>query len=197
MNPVIKTGPAKYPVELKEVKEQLNLTVGWTDDDEWLKRAIAVATSKVEQYLKRRLITQTWYAYYDAWPTGDAIVLPFGKLQSVTTVKYTETSGTQTTWSATEYNADTDSDPGRVVLEYGYPWPSFDLNPLNPVEVEFVCGYGTTGSSVEPSIKHAMVMAIDDLYNNRGDKLVGVLSQDMRISTGLLWPFRIFERATT
>ena len=101
MNPVLKTAPAKYPVELDAVKEHLNITRGWTEDDAYLKTLNLTATKKVEQYLRRRLITQTWYAYYDAWPKGDAIILPFGQLQTGTApiIIYTETDGTANTWS--------------------------------------------------------------------------------------------------
>ncbi|MFH2075423.1 MAG: phage head-tail connector protein, partial [Pseudomonadota bacterium] len=75
-------------------------------------------------------------------------ILPFGALQSVTHVKYTDTDGTQTTRSTDEYNVDTDSDPGRIQLDYGYSWPSASLHPKNPIEVQFVCGYGAHAPQV-------------------------------------------------
>jgi uncharacterized phiE125 gp8 family phage protein len=197
MNSVIKTAPTTYPVTLKEAKEHLNITIGWTDDDTTIQGHIKVATKKAEQYLRRRIITQTWYAYYERWPAGNAIVLPFGKLQSVTSVKYTDTDGDESTWdSSTEYDVDTYHDPGRIVLAYGKSWPSATLAPTNPIVVEFVCGYGTSGADVEDMIKHAMKLILDDLYNQRGDIIIGQITANMHGAKALLMPYRLHERPT-
>jgi uncharacterized phiE125 gp8 family phage protein len=196
---VLKTAPADYPISMAQAKEHLNIVTGWTDDDDVVKALIATATKKVEQFLRRRLITQTWYAYYDAWPRSRYIVLPFGQLQSVTSIKYTDTGSTQTNWttvSPAEYNTDIASDPGRVTLEYGYPWPEYSLHPQNPIEIEFLCGYGTAGSDVEEMILHGIKIAIDDLYNHRGDIMVGVITKDMKVLYDLLYPYRIHGEPT-
>lgn len=199
MKSALKTAPAKYPLELDAVKEHMNITVGWTEDDEYIKTLLYTATKKAEQYLRRRLITQTWYTYYDAWPIGtDEIILPFGKLQASTApiLKYTDIDGTQTTWSSDEWNADTDADPGRITLEYGYTWPTVTLAPQNPIVIEFVCGYGDTGDDIEDSIKHAMKLIIDDLYNNRGDIVIGTITSNMKIVGDLLMPYRLHDIPT-
>jgi len=125
---------------LDQVKNHLR--IDYTNDDQYIQSMIGVATAKAERFLRRRLVTQTWKVFIDHWPDGD-IVLPFGKLQSVTHVKYTDTAGTQTTWTAaTYYTVDTDSDPGRIKLRYGQTYPSPSLAPDNPIEIQFVCGYG-------------------------------------------------------
>lgn len=196
MIPVLKTAPTAYPLSLKEVKEHLNITVGWTEDDNYLKTLLYTATQKAETYLHRRLITQTWYTYYDKWPCESYFVLPYGQLQSVTSIKYTDTASAQSTWSAAEYNTDTDSDPGRVTLEYGYTWPTTTLHPQNPIEIEFVCGYGDSGSDVDSMIKHGIKVIIDDLYNNRGNILAGISSDNLQISANILSPLRIYEEPT-
>ena len=141
MKRTLVTPPVYYPLVLDQVKSHLR--IDYTNDDKYLQTLIAVATDKAEQFLQRRLITQTWKIFLDAWPGGDSIILPFGKLSSVTHVKYTDTDSSQTTWSTDEYNVDTDRELGRVQLEYGYPWPTVSLHPKNPIEVQFVCGYGS------------------------------------------------------
>lgn len=141
MKRTLVTPPVYFPVTLTEVKKHLR--VDYTNDDVYLQALIVAATAKAEQYLRRRLVTQTWKIFMDAWPDDDFIVLPFGKLSSVTHVKYTDTGGTQTTWAvATEYSVDTDSDPGRIKLQYGKAYPTANLGPDNPIEIQFVCGYG-------------------------------------------------------
>ena len=140
MKRVLVSPPVYYPVTLDEVKKHLR--VDYTDDDVFIQALIVASTEKAEQFLRRRLITQTWKLYLDAWPLCDSILLPFGQLASVTHIKYTDTDDDQTTWSTDEYNVDTDRELGRVQLEYGYSWPSDSLHPQNPIEMQFVCGYG-------------------------------------------------------
>jgi len=134
------TGPSYYPVSLSQAKNHLR--VDHTDDDDYIRGLIVSATDDLERILLRRLVTQTWKFYRDKWPAGDNLSLPYGELQSVTHVKYTDSDGTQSTMSAAEYIVDTDSDPGRVVLDYGETWPGDTLYPSNPIEVQYVCGYG-------------------------------------------------------
>lgn len=194
---VLKTAPVLFPVSLEQAKEHLNITAGWTEDDDILKRFIRTATNKAEQFLRRRLITQTWYSYYDNWPRDDSIVLPFGQLQSVTEIKYTDTAGDQTPWSDAEYNTDILRDPGRVVLEYGFSWPTAALHPQNPIEIEFVCGYGA-GADVEDMIKSAILLMLGGMYENREDVIVvpGLVVRNLQAAESLMWPKRIHERPT-
>jgi len=81
MKRTLVTPPVYYPLVLDQVKAHLN--IDYTNDDAYLQTLIAVATAKAEQITRRRLITQTWKLFLDQWPSGD-IVLPFGKLSSVT-----------------------------------------------------------------------------------------------------------------
>jgi len=194
MKTVLKTAPTAYPLGLKEVKQHLNISVGWTEDDDYLDTLIATATDKIEQFLHRRLITQTWYAYFDNWPDGDSIELPFGKLQTGTApiVTYTDTASDDTIWSTDEYNVDNDSEPGRIVLEYGYTWPGDALHPQNPIVVEFVCGYGTAGSDVDPMIKHAMKLVISDLYETRETEIIGTVTSKLKTIEYLLIPKTLY-----
>lgn len=168
----LESAPAAYPVLLTDAILQAHLrtsAVSGEADYTLLGQLIKVATNRAEKYTRRRFITQTWKAYLDRWPAGDSIYLPFGKLQSVTHVKYTDTDGTVATWSADEWNTDIKQEPGRVVLEYAYSWPSASLHPQNPIEVQFVCGYGLAGTSIPESILHAICIAVADLYENRQD----------------------------
>jgi len=136
------TAPVYYPVSLATAKDHLRVT--HNDDNEYISSLIGSATEKVEKLMGRKLITQTWKYFLDAWPGGNEIVLPFGQLKSVTHVKYTDTGGTQYTDfdESDEFTVDTDSDPGKIKLAYGESWPGYSLAPDNPIEIQFVCGYG-------------------------------------------------------
>lgn len=136
------TGPIREPVSLAEAKEHLRIEEEFTDDDNYVRSLISGARAHCENILWRKLITQTWDLYLDAWPAGRGIKLPYGKLQSVTYIKYMDTDDTETELADTEYSVDTISDPGRIVLGYGKYWPTVTLKPSNPIVIRFVCGYG-------------------------------------------------------
>ena len=202
----IKTAPTLKPLGMEDVKRHLNITIGWTEDDEYLDALISVATDKVEQFTRRRLISQTWYAYMDGWPKENYITMPFGQLQSVTSVYYTNSAGTQvtsfsdtSTTTTDDYDVDINSDPGRIILEYGDGWPSATLWPMNPIQIEFVCGYGGAAATATASqtavptmIKHAMRLIISDLYEVRGTEVEGMPIQKLRTVETLLLPYKLW-----
>lgn len=140
MHSVLKTAPTGMLISLGEAKSHLR--VDHTASDGYVQALILMAIAQAETITRRRLLTQTWTAYFDGWPKGKYIQLPYGRLQSVASVKYLDSDGTEYTMDSGDYIVDTDSEPGRVVLGYGETWPSETLYPSNPVYIEFTCGYG-------------------------------------------------------
>lgn len=133
--------PSRYPITLAEAKKQCEIDDSDTTHDTYVGLLIAAATSEAEQFLHRQLVTQTWRLYIDYWPKCGYINIPFGRLQSVESVKYTDYAGNETTLDTGEYIVDTESEPGRIVLGYEKVWPTDTLYPSNPIEIEFTCGY--------------------------------------------------------
>ena len=138
-----------------------------SQDETLLSDFITTARQQAEEITGRALITQTWYYYLNDWPGDDFIKLPYAPLASVTSVSYTDTDGTTSTLSSSDYSVDTDSEPGRIVLDYGESWPSVSLAPKNPICVEYVCGYGATSASVPKPILIWIRALITFLYENR------------------------------
>lgn len=188
----LKTAPIKYPITLKEAKKQCEIGEEQPEHDDYLNTLIAAATAQAEQYLHRRLITQTWYLYLDMWPGGDSITLPFGRLQSVTSVKYKDTDGTESTMDSGEYIVDIQSDPGLITLDYNESWPDDELYPSNPIKIEFVCGYGLTGADVPAPIKHAIKLTISDLFENRETESFFPNHFKLETWEALLFPYKLF-----
>ena len=192
METTLKTAPAAEPISLDEAKRHVRIDIDETDHDDYLHDLITAARDQVEMITWRKLITQTWYAYLQDWPRGTYIELPFGKLQSVTAIKYTDVDGDESTWDSDEYIVGTDYQNGRVTLADGYTWPNETLYPSNPVEIEFVCGYGLA-VSVPPQIKHAMKMIISELFENRETSIIGTIFKEMDTVNNLLSNFRLNE----
>ena len=174
MNVILKTAPTIEPITLDELELQLNLDSGSLTYEEYLLDFdIKAVRERVEEITRRALLTQTWYYYLDRFPSVNFIKLPFGNLQSVTSVKYKDTDGTETTMTVTtDYIVEMNGEGcGRIVLPYGGTWPSGTLYPSKPITIEFVCGW-TTAAAVPYKIKSACLMMVADLHENRESQIL-------------------------
>ena len=156
------TPVAVEPLTVPEVRLHLRLDASTTEDS-LLFSLIKTAREYCEKYTGRALAPQTLEVLMDAFPCAWAISLPMAPLTSVTSIKYTDSAGTETTLAASEYIVDTDSRVGRVVLAYGKTWPTFDPYPSNPIRIRYVAGYT---KAPEPIVQ-AMKLLVGYWYNAR------------------------------
>jgi uncharacterized phiE125 gp8 family phage protein len=165
-----------------------------TIEDNWLNDAIQAAREDVEDTTRRQLLTATWYYYLDRFPDKNYIVIPFGNLQSITSIKYKDSDGTETTLvEDTDYIVETNGEGcGRLVLPYGISWPSVSLYPSNPITIEFVCGW-TAATLIPKKIKQAILMICSDLYADRGEKVIGQTVVESKTADRLLASYRLWE----
>jgi uncharacterized phiE125 gp8 family phage protein len=182
------------PVSLQAAKDHLHIDQTNTDHDIDIALMVTSARETVEQFCRRKLITQTVTKYLQKWPSEDYMVLPYGNLQSVTSIKYTDSDGTQTTWDSGNYIVETYIEPGRVVLAYDEVWPTATLYPSNPIEVIYSCGYGAYAGSVPEMIKAAIKLLTSDAFENRETKIVGqgFTQLDTRATERLLYQHKVW-----
>jgi len=167
MNYRVSAAPDVEPLTVNDVKVHLRLTSD-TTEDALIASLITTAREYCEKYTGRAFATQTVVAYLDEWPTTDYIELPLSPLQSVTSVVYKNSAGTETTMTVTtDYIVDTYSPVGRIVLAYGKTWPDFTAYPINPITITYKAGYTTT--TMPKSLKQAMLLLIGMWYENRED----------------------------
>ncbi|MFC3326212.1 head-tail connector protein [Mesorhizobium cantuariense] len=151
--PTVTVAPTSEPVTLAEARRQVK--VDFTDDDTYLTDLIAVARNHVEKYCGQVLAGQTVEVETDSW--CDMRHLSVGLVQSITSIAYTDTTGAPQTLPDTVYELRGDA----IVLKYRQSWPS--VQPRSLITVSAVVG----PSSIEPSVKHAMLVRIADLYESR------------------------------
>jgi uncharacterized phiE125 gp8 family phage protein len=164
MGLTLKTAPASEPVSLAEAKTHLR--VEHTDEDTYISALITAARAWCEKRQNRAYVTQTWTYTLNGFPLG-RIYLPKGRLQSVTSVKYTDSDGDTTTLSnPDDYLVSTSEVLGFVTPAYGESWPSDILYPVDPIAIEFICGYGVA-AAVPESIKLAIKLLVSQWYDNR------------------------------
>jgi len=189
----IKTQPSEEPITTTEAKTHLHMDADQTAEDTLLDSLIIAARSYVEQYTGRALVTQTWYGYLDQFPGKDHINIPFGNLDSVTSVKTIDSVGNETTLTVTtQYLVDSDSEPGRVALPYSVSWPSITPYPVNPIVIEFVCGYGLA-AAVPDGLKSAMKLIVGDLYEHRESQIETGNFQVNETVHNLMFPYRLWD----
>lgn len=163
------TGPTDYAVTDTEMERHARAQGQPTS--QYQPYALA-AQAWVEKITARKLVSQTWKWFPCAWPCSDRLILPFGRLTSVTHVKYTDSADVQSTFSPTSWAISTARDPGVLALKYGQSWPSATLRVLDPIEIQFVCGW-PTANDVPADIRHAILLLAGHLYENRESVIVG------------------------
>lgn len=218
--PLIQTSPpASEPVTLAEAKAHMR--VDDSVDDALIGSLISGARMQAEMICRRALITQSWKLILDAFPspgavssasslygafgispgpltvvrndksTGYEIIPGVPTLQSVESIKYIDTNGTQQTLDSSAYKVDIATPAGRVVPAYGVSWPS-TRSEINALEVSFISGYGDA-SAVPQGIRNWILIAVGTLYANR--EAVAILSrgkvEPLPFVDRLLDPYRI------
>lgn len=162
-----------------------------TTGDPLLVSLIAAARDHVEQYTGRRLITQTWREYLDAFPSTGPLQLTLAPVLGVTTLQYVASDGTLTTLAAEAYAMEPATFLGRVRAAYGVSWPATRAEP-QAVRVTYLVGYGATPQDVPPSIRAAMKLLIGHWYANREAVITGTIASPTPLAVeSLLAPYRI------
>lgn len=149
-----------------QIKRQLKFDLSDDGPDDDIDDLIKPAREWCEEYQNRAYITQTRELALDAWPCGDAVVLPRPPLQSIVSVDYTDNAGVTTTWSASNYIKDDRSDPAKLVKAYGKSWPSTSLNVVNSIVIQYTAGYGLLDTNVPARIKQAIILLVAFWFEN-------------------------------
>ena len=155
-------------------------------DVDLIRALIRSATNYVETYTGRALINRTLKFSMDYIEEVDLqlhegmrigpdltirrkyIELPKPPVASVTSVITFDDNDTATTFNASKYYVDNQREPARIILRTGETFPTA-LRVGNAVEVTYVAGYGSAGSSVTESMRLAMLQFVTFNYEHRGD----------------------------
>ena len=186
---VLKTPPSATAILLAEAKIHLRIDSDFNDDNDYITALIGVATNQVEEFTRRRLMSQTYNLYFDEFPPY--IDLQVGIVQSVTHVKYYDTSNSLVTLAASNYDLDDKIKPGRIYQSNDGSFPDTFERP-NAVEIEFVVG--RTANEVEDAIKQAMLIIVGRYYEQRQDVVLGTQVAELPLMVEyMLTPYRFLE----
>jgi len=181
----IVTPPALEPVSLAEAKQDARIYVN--DDDPIVAAYLIAGRQYAEDYTGRRFVTQTWDYFADQFP-GCTIELPIGPIQSVTSVKYTDSSGIeQTLIEGTDYDVDNRSLVTRIRPTYAKRWPIVRHQTMNAISIRVVAGYGSNPGDTPEQIRQAIKLHVQSYYE--ADPAKVKLIEDAR--DNLLRPLRV------
>lgn len=188
----LKTAPASEPITLANAKIKLGIESGDTSADTTIGWMIPAARQWVENRLGRALITQTWTLYSDGFDS--MIYLPKGHIQSVTHIKYTDSTGTPVTVDSADYQLDLVSEPARIMPSVSAgSWPSVESNRLNSVEIEYITGYGAA-ADIPGDIIEALYRIVGHWVNNQSAIEQGVTITRVPFAVDqMLQPYRLYS----
>lgn len=157
--------PTAEPVSLAEAKTHLRIDLELADHDLDLEMKLLAARIYVEQVTHRALVDSTWDWVLDAWPRERHIIVPKGRLTAVESIIYKDAGGAQHTMPAADFEADTVSDPGRLVLAAGACWPAAGLKASHGISIRFRAGWDP--AAVPAPIRLAILMLAGHWYRHR------------------------------
>ena len=189
------TAPDKRALTTEDAKDHLRVTLD--DDDRLIDSYVEAATELVENFTRRKLISQTWKMHIrDGFDMDDEnrLIIPFAPLSSVVDVVYLDSAGDSQTWATTEYDVVRPIGPqamaGWIELAHLKSLPSV-RGAWNSVTVQFVAGYGDNRGDVPEAINSAIRLITGTMYGNREDVVVGTVAQKIPDAVErLMMPYR-------
>lgn len=181
-NPAILTAAAAASYDLTELKAHIRVT--GTDDDTILGRLAVLATERLQQYLSRVFVNESYTWTLDSFgqsrdelddfwfsqspigtPSPQIIDLPFAPLVTVDEIRYLDTSETQITLASSAYRVDTSR--GRLSPSTAQSfWPA-TAALTGAVEIDFTAGYGAGHANVPARLKQGIYTLTGHYYENR------------------------------
>jgi uncharacterized phiE125 gp8 family phage protein len=165
----VTTPPAVEPVSYSDLADYLRLTT--TDD-----RAVVVALETagrmyVEQRTRYTLITTAYTLFLDWFPTQ--IILPARPVQAVTSITYTDQTGTVQTLDPSRYLLDAQGPRPCIIPPLGEFFPIAHVQYPNAVQVTFTAGFGDAPAAVPEPYKLAIKIWCATNYNQREAVTIG------------------------
>ena len=200
MSITLTTPPLIEPIGLEQARDHVRADD--TMNEAEIDLMIKDARQTVENWTGRALLTQTIDIRLDAFPNQietDAvlqggvgtILLPRPPLQSVTSITYTDTTGTPIVLATDQYDVDSFSEPGRIRPGFGLTWPNTrDVD--NAVTIRAIVGHGDGVADIPAPLISAILLTLTDRFDHRGTLIIGTISSELdQTLQSLLWDYRI------
>ena len=176
---------SEEPLGVDEAKDHLRVAADITDENAYIQSLVYAARQHVEQRTGKALLTQTWELRLDRFPCE--IRLPRPPLQSVTSIKYVDTNGTEQTLATTEYQVDAYEEPARIREAYSKTWPT-TRGQMNAVTIRYVAGFTAIGDPRLEPYRAAIKLLVAEMYEHREPVVTGTIVNALPVLDRLLAP---------
>jgi len=156
--------PLAEPLTLAEALAHLRVSAGV--EDAYITSLIPVVREACENRIERTLISTAWRLVLDGFPASGVVELGMGPVIAVTSIEYLDQDGAEQTLATSAWDLDTFAEPARLYRAPGAQWPQTQAT-YNAVTINYTAGYGATDEAVPASLKHWLLLALADLYENR------------------------------
>lgn len=158
----ISVEPTAEPVSTTELKTYMRLD-GSTYDT-MLEGIITACRKAIEKHTGTTMMPTTRQMFLDDFPDDNgAIELPYGPVQSISSITYLDADGATQTLASSVYRTDLYSIYPRIAPDYDQEWPE-TRGVINQVTVTYVCGYAH-GRVPEP-LKECIKALAADLFEH-------------------------------
>lgn len=161
--------PTEEPVSLVDVKEHLRIDDSASD---WVLNSYIRSAMEQVEAVVGPIMPQTIVQTEDAWPTGARLPLRVRRVQSISSVIYTDEDGNSHTLAEESYTLDPDEHSPAVVLTPDRQWPTVSLWPVDGISITCVAGF-SGANSVPERIRHAIMLLVAHAYEMREPVVVG------------------------
>ena len=163
------------PVTISEARLHLRLPsdLGAEEAVE-IERMVSVATEYAENFCNRSFTSDTTRtATFSIFPASLhrhmlGLFLPKGKVSSITSITYFDTSYAQQTLATNKYRLVDGGNRAHVYPAMGEQWPTDVANEPENIVVTYVVGE----TSVPVSVKQAILLVVGSLYEYREDGVI-------------------------
>lgn len=166
------------PVSLEFVK--VHLRVDHTDDDDYITSLINAAADYCSSYTQRALLTTNVVAICDSFQK--TLELPLSPCQSIESVIYLDSSGSEQTLDASKYKLNTYAEPSTFVMLNG--WPD-TLWQFDAVKITYTSGY-ESADDIPAQIKQAILLIVGHYYENREESVKGTIISEIPLASKYL-----------
>lgn len=161
-------GSTELPVSLAAAKIACRLDSTSTGENDFLTGRILTAASVLERESNRAFLRKQYDLVLDRTPCESVLKMPIAPLVSVESIVGIDRDGTETPLSSDAYTVDTISEPGRVILNSGYSWPS-GIRDYAGIRARFTAGYSSEAIGIPDPLRTAVEQFVASLYEHRGD----------------------------
>lgn len=156
------TGPTFEPVTIAQARKQVELAESERAHDQQLELLIQSAREQFEADTDLILGQRTVKVLDEDF--DEAMQLQLRPIQSITSIKYYDSSNAQQTLATSYY--DFDVSHRKVVLKYNQTWPPVIAGRYDAVEITYVVGYST--QALIPALaKQACLLLVGNWFEGR------------------------------